>query len=157
MESDPIGLKGGLNTYGYVGGNPLRFADQTGLCFWDACVMEGAAVYGMAVVATGLTLYIADQLVEAYNSGMWDGEPATQEDEDELLEFTGAESCAELSVAIKALRERIARRQGDYDRHGDQNNSWGAGHVQRIVKLKEVLSRLEAAYRARCGDPQECK
>ncbi|WP_410210375.1 RHS repeat-associated core domain-containing protein [Aquirhabdus sp.] len=34
VESDPIGLKGGNNTYGYVGSSPLRGVDPKGLIEW---------------------------------------------------------------------------------------------------------------------------
>lgn len=50
MESDPIGINAGPNTYAYVGGDPVSAADPTGLIRWQGTVTTGAAVqrYGGA-------------------------------------------------------------------------------------------------------------
>jgi RHS repeat-associated protein len=61
IESDPIGLAGGVNTYAYAGDNPISNVDPLGLCDKPKCT---AWQQSLAALAGG-----ADQLAGATSTG----------------------------------------------------------------------------------------
>jgi uncharacterized protein RhaS with RHS repeats len=54
VQSDPVGLQGGLNTYGYVGGNPVNLTDPKGLCPWCAAAAYFYFENALAINTAGI-------------------------------------------------------------------------------------------------------
>ena len=49
-----------MNLYGFAGGDPVNFSDPFGLCWWDGCIAEGAAVpYLAGAIAATTATYLA--------------------------------------------------------------------------------------------------
>lgn len=57
-QEDPIGLAGGMNLYGYAGGDPVNYSDPFGLCTPMPGCLLAAAGGGGGSVAVGVRLVV---------------------------------------------------------------------------------------------------
>ncbi|MEL7940630.1 RHS repeat-associated core domain-containing protein [Pseudomonas delhiensis] len=174
VESDPIGLDGGLNTYAYVGSNPVRLIDPNGLSptigagaagGFVVAGPPGAVVGGL--IGLGLGAWGANAAWDAYHeSANEDGgasvvgtSPGTAADKArERKEYSRickspipptGDQCKDARANLERLEQCLALRESFSKKWFNDND---AGHITEINNTRRAVENLKEFLRRVCDE-----